>query len=345
MGLKIPEDVAEWHRWQQSRSLKSRVQNRVRPSKASPGFVLLTNGAAPRLLVVIEAPKPSTVAAYAAPLRSLADTSVAVLAPTDVSGLLGGNWQTTQLLGHGLPEVLREVRAVYSAGNYLPGGALSYRWSQELGARFVVAQHGLMTPYAPPLAHGTHLLAFSSEDADFWKSGRTDVTHEVVGGQILWDAAKRESLDEGTRDDRPVFLGQLHGAELPRAISGGTAVRFCKQTGAEYRPHPAETDKLSQLQHRFWRARGVRFESSGRSLAHLNRPVVSVFSTGVLEAAAAGQPAWVSCVNAPEWVRDFWERYDLSEWGGDPTPAPPVPPVEPAKAIAASLARILEGTA
>ena len=345
MGLKFSEDLEAWHRWQASRSLKNQVIRRLRRLAEAPEFVLLTNGPEPRLLVPIEAPKPSTVAAYTAPLRLLGDEQIAVLAPSDVSHLFEGDWTATRVSGRALPDSLRGLRAVFSAGSYLPAGELAYEWSRALGARFVVAQHGLMTPLAPPLAHDTHLLAFSDADAEFWKSGRGDVSHEVVGAQILWNAAQRKNGVASSPDAKPVFLGQLHGAELPRRISAATAQGFCRETGAEYRPHPSETDRLSRIEHDIWRRRGVQFENSGLPLGELHRPVVSVFSTGVLEAAASGERAWVTCVDAPDWVRDFWERYGLSQWGAEPTPAPPVPQTEPAQSIAASLARILEGAA
>ncbi|PPG35630.1 RNA-binding protein [Pseudoclavibacter sp. RFBG4] len=345
MGLKFSNDLDAWHRWQESRSLKQQFVKHLRRAHQAPEFFLLANGPEPRLLVPIEAPKPSTIAAYTAPLRFLGEEQIAVLAPSDVSHLLEGHWTSTRVSGRDLPEILHGIRAVFSAGSYLPAGELAYEWSQQLGARFVVAQHGLTTPFAPPLARGSHLLAFSDSDADFWKSGRRDVSHEVVGAQILWNAAQRKRAATDTRDAKPVFLGQLHGAELPRRISAKTAQRFCRATGAEYRPHPSETDRLSRIQHSVWQRRGIEFENSGRTLGELHRPVVSVFSTGVLEAAAAGEQAWVTCVDAPDWVLDFWERYGLSQWGEDPTPAPPVPQTEPAQSIAASLARILEGAA
>ncbi len=345
MGLNIPEDLEAWQRWQNSRSLKRQIMTRVRRPSGEPEFTLMVNGPEPRLLVLIDVPTPSAVAAYAEPLRFLEGEQVAVLAPRDLSGMLAGNWTSRRLEGLDLPNELRGVRAVFAAGHFLPAGAVGYRWSRQLGARFVVAQHGLTTPFAPPLARGGHLLAFSDSDADFWKSGRHDVSHEVVGAQLLWNAAQRKRAATDTRDAKPVFLGQLHGAELPRRISAKTAQRFCRATGAEYRPHPSETDRLSRIQHSIWQRRGIEFENSGRSLGELHRPVVSVFSTGVLEAAAAGEQAWVTCVDAPDWVLDFWERYGLSQWGEDPTPAPPVPQTEPAQSIAASLARILEGAA
>ena len=44
---------------------------------------------------------------------------------------------------------------------------------------------------------------------------------------------------------------------------------------------------------------GITIDRSGIPLRELGAPVVSVFSTGVLEAAAAGLPAWVTLPDPP----------------------------------------------
>ena len=75
-------------------------------------------------------------------------------------------------------------------------------------------------------------------------------------------------------------------------------------------------------------------DRSGTPLSKLDDPIVSVFSTGVLEAAARGIPAWVTCTDPPEWLREFWSRYDMRPWGGAPTPAPTMSDREPALAVA-----------
>ena len=49
---------------------------------------------------------------------------------------------------------------------------------------------------------------------------------------------------------------------------------------------------------------------------------MSVFSTGVLEAAAQGRDAWVDFPRPPAWLGEFWERYGMHRFGGAPTPAP-----------------------
>ncbi|MDT0193774.1 MULTISPECIES: hypothetical protein [unclassified Arthrobacter] len=190
-----------------------------------------------------------------------------------------------------------------------------------------------MTPHAPPLPEDAHLLAFSDADAEFWRSGRCDVTWDVVGSQLLWTAGAQGS-GRVSEDARPVFLGQLHGAELPRSGFARAATLFCTTTGAMYRPHPSETDRLSRLQHALWERRGVTLDRSGIPLAELNAPIASVFSTGVLEAAARGIPAWVTYPSPPAWLEEFWERYGMSRWGTEPTPAPARPDLEPARAIA-----------
>jgi hypothetical protein len=80
---------------------------------------------------------------------------------------------------------------------------------------------------------------------------------------------------------------------------------FCSDGRADYRPHPNESDVLSKAGHAWLRRRGVAFEASGRPVTELARPVVSIFSTGTLEAAQRGLPAWVHHPDPPSWVADF----------------------------------------
>ncbi|MBM7466698.1 RNA-binding protein [Microbacterium esteraromaticum] len=292
-------------------------------------------GIEPAVLFALDATTPTALASVLEPLAHLGDTPVAVLAPHDVASRLPGDWTVRPLDSvTTVPRGLRDVRAVVSAGHFLAAGFAAHVWAEALGAEYFVVQHGLLTPFMAPLAPRSRLLAFSDRDAQFWRSSRTDVTAHVVGSQLLWSAADRGRENSSvSATDEPVFLGQLHGAELPRRISGSTAQRFCLQTGAEYRPHPAEVDRLSKFQHSMWRRRGVGFAKPG-ALLDERRPVVSIFSTGVLEAAAAGIPSWVTCERPPMWVREFWDRYELSMWGSRPTSPPVLPDIEPARAIA-----------
>jgi hypothetical protein len=333
MGLNHPTDLAAWHRWQQARSPLRMIKSAAR-KQAVPPLYLSVRGENPKLLVALDSTKPTSVASYMRPLTYLPDHDLAVLAPADVSALLSGDgWQTQIVRGGSVPETVRHIRAVLAAGNYLPVSAAAHHWSKLLGARFIVVQHGLMTPHAPPLPEDAHLLAFNTADATFWSSGRRDVTFEVVGSQLLWEASARPAAHlDGS--ERPVFLGQLHGAELPRMGLAKAAATFCSAAGATYRPHPSETDRLSRLQHAWWAKRGIHVDRSGPPLADVMAPVVSAFSTGVLEAAARGIPSWVTYIRPPRWLEEFWDRYDMSQWGSDPTPAPVQREQEPAACIA-----------
>ena len=84
----------------------------------------------------------------------------------------------------------------------------------------------------------------------------------------------------------------------------------------------------------------------GDALTEVDAPVGSVFSTGVLEAAARGLPARVTYPAPPRWLEAFWDRYGMARWNGTSagaaapsgsapaTPAPAVPAEEPARAVA-----------
>lgn len=337
MGLRFPTELQDWQRWQTNRHPTRRLKALLRPSPAGPASAVLeSRGDDPaRLLVVLESTSNSSLYALIEPLRHLVGVPVAVAAPSDVTAHLPGDgWTTRPVAPLDLERDLPEVRLVLAAGHYLPLGDDAFRQATARGVLFVAVQHGLMTPLAPPLPPGGHLLAWSQPDADFWRSGRTDVTSSIVGSQLLHQSAAARA-QHVSRFVRPTYLGQLHGAELPRLGMTRAATDFCLRTQAAYRPHPSEKDRLSRLTHAAWERLGIEIDRSGVPLFQTNRPVVSAFSTGVLEAAARGIPAWVHYPEPPSWLREFWERYDMQPWGGEPTPAPVLPEVEPARAIAA----------
>ena len=207
-----------------------------------------------------------------------------------------------------------------------------------------MVQHGLLVPQAPPLPVGCTLLAFSEADAEFWASGRRDVTTHAVGSQLLYLAAQKAAGAEAQKpnDLEPIFLGQMHGAELPRASFAYASHSFLKKFGGTYRPHPSEKDKLSVLTHKLWEKEGIRIDRSGTPLNEVPNPVVSIFSTGVLEAAIRGIPAWVYHPAPPAWLVEFWDRYGMNQWGQEPTPPPVQPKKEPAQRIAELMIETLE---
>lgn len=326
MGLNHPEDLIDWRRWQDRRHRLRRLKRRVRP--AAPRVPILTRGSDDaRILIVAENLSPSNVAALLGPLAHLPPRDVAVLSTVGVLNHLPAHpWTTGTVPGTFAPH------AVVAAAHHSGLGRWALELAQSSQARFVMPQHGLLTPHAPPLPAGAHLLAWSQADADFWWSGR-DGRSTVIGSQLLWEAGADRAPPT---DDQvtPTYLGQLHGAELPRRRLIRAAGSFCQEHGATYRPHPSETDRLSRFQHARWERRGVRVDCSGLPLRELASPVVSVFSTGVLEAAARGIPAWVDYPDPPPWLLEFWDRYEMRRYGGAPTPAPTRPVIEPARAVA-----------
>ena len=357
-GLRHPEDLQAWRRWQRRRralpEAKARIMSRLRPQAAEgPGrTVLHVRGERPLLLAALEGTTPTKVAAVLTPLKRLDGEDLAVLAPEDVTGMLPGEgWRSVELPAE--PQALErpelaEVRDVLGVGHYLRQGEIAQEWIAARNGRFWVVQHGLLVPMAPPLPPNARLLAFTEQDGAFWRSGRRDVEVHAVGSQLLWEAARLAEEDRAQarqdpaaqsdaaqeNDDAPVYLGQLHGAELNRLMLAWSSFRFCRRHGAEYRPHPGERDLLSRVIHRIWKACGIRFASTEIPLAQLERPVVSAFSTGLLEAAARGQRAWAYHTAPPQWLREFWGRYNLREWGMQPSAAPEIPDTEPAQQIA-----------
>ena len=236
------------------------------------------------------------------------------------------------------------LRALYQAG--VDVKAYGRAWSKHWWDRArtwswhrpaIPSGRDLDRSHAYGVMAGARALVWSQADGEFWASSRTDVTWQVVGSQLLFNAALQPRI-KVSATARPLFLGQLHGAEIGRSYMAQVSERFCRDTGAIYRPHPSEKDKASRLIHAYWRRRGIEFDPGTSPLFETNRPVVSVFSTGTLEAAARGIPAWVYAPNAPSWVHSFHTRYGLSRWSDIPTVAPQAPALEPATAIAQILA-------
>ncbi|TWE12003.1 prephenate dehydrogenase [Rudaeicoccus suwonensis] len=336
-GLLFPGDLAGWQHWNRRQrrvggALRS-AKARVRPAPtASPVLHLPPDTV--RTLVVIDVLSPSCRAAMLEPLRHLDPRHTAVLSPVADPGLpASGTWQPRAYAGtHDLPAT---IETVCTLGAFLPIAGPVSQWAKQRGMRHIVVQHGLLTPWSPPLADGDHLLAWSEADAAYLTGGHDGVTSEIVGSQLLWSAAQLPPAD--IRDDGAVVLGQLHGTEMARHTTFGVYWRFCRSTGANYRPHPNESDAASRALHRAMRAGGISFEGSGDSLADLGRPVVSIFSTGTLEAAQRGLPAWVIHPDPPPWLRDFWHRYHLGRWGEAPTPHWEDTSEEPAAAVATAM--------
>ena len=362
--LKYPLDLDAWQAWQRRQkklkwakyklnSLLDSARSRTVAEEPVRGL-LYTRGTKPQVLIVMDSFSPTNRNAILEPLKHLDAVDVALWVPEDASEYLDGqyasehysrkDWTEQEISGDELMRLLPDVRIVLSAAQFLGRGAAAYEYSRAIGAEYWVVQHGLLVPQAPPLPVGCTLLAFSEADAQFWASGRRDVTTHAVGSQLLYLAAQKAAGAEAQKqnDLEPIFLGQMHGAELPRASFAYASHSFLKKFGGTYRPHPSEKDKLSVLTHKLWEKEGIRIDRSGTPLNEVPNPVVSIFSTGVLEAAIRGIPAWVYHPAPPAWLVEFWDRYGMNQWGQEPTPAPVQPKKEPAQRIAELMIETLE---
>ena len=362
--LKYPLDLDAWQAWQRRQkklkwakyklnSLLASARSRTVAEEPVRGL-LYTRGTKPQVLIVMDSFSPTNRNAILEPLKHLDAVDVALWVPEDASEYLDGqyaserysrkDWSEQEISGDELMRLLPDVRIVLSAAQFLGRGAVAYEFSRAIGAEYWMVQHGLLVPQAPPLPVGCTLLAFSEADAQFWASGRRDVTTHAVGSQLLYLAAQKAAGAEAQKqnDLEPIFLGQMHGAELPRASFAYASHSFLKKFGGTYRPHPSEKDKLSVLTHKLWEKEGIRIDRSGTPLNEVPNPVVSIFSTGVLEAAIRGIPAWVYHPAPPAWLVEFWDRYGMNRWGSEPTPAPVQPEKEPARRIAELIIETLE---
>lgn len=315
MGLTFT-DKDSWQRWQQSRRRLHGLKDRLSaPSPQTLRLHLWSRGPRPRLLVACDSTSPTNHHSLLAPLEA-GDVDVIVATPAHLQLTLPGKgWRR-------LPEsdqqaALAALTSVASIGDHLAVGAWAHELATSRGLVEWVVQHGVLTPFAPPPPFGARYLAWSEADASFVREGRSDLDIQVTGSAML-NAAAANPAEHISRFMTPVYLGQLHGAELSRLSMTQSTTQFWRETRALYRPHPREEDKLSRFQHRVWKRMGMEFAEGG-ALTTIDRPVVAAFSTGVLEAAARGVPSWVFHSQPPRWLEELWDRYELSRWG-DPEP-------------------------
>lgn len=339
-GLRHPADLVAWRRWHESRHpvrwAARSARSRVRPAGPAVADLLLPADGDPTVLVAVEATHASVENAVVAPLRHLPAAATAVVAPVGWQPPDGFAAHRRTTLPLDALADRTSPRVVLAAGHYTPVGAAAFALADDKDVPFLVSQHGALTPYAPPLPRAARLLAWSERDGAFWTAGRRDVEVVVVGSELLWRAGS--GLVTGATSSGSggplTYLGQGHAAEVSRARLAHAALTTCRAHGAVYRPHPSERDVTSRAVLRTLERAGVRVVTDGPPLVDLDAPIVSVFSTGVLEAAARGRDAWVDLPRPPAWLGEFWERYAMRRLGDSPTPAPDRPAVQPARRIA-----------
>lgn len=334
--------LTEWQRWADDRDRAVSALRRLRsarwgPVDDEPSATLWLPDGQPGALIVIDKLTDSCRFAITAPIERLSQPArTALLAPAGAfegDRFVSERWSPRPWGGTGC--LTASITEVLTLGGYLRLAGEVAAWARARDVRHSVIQHGLLTPWSPPPMAGDRLLAWTQEDADFWSEGQSMVTTEVVGSQMLWEAASQPRAVVAA--DRPLMLGQLHGIELGRRSCLMTYLKFCREVGADYRPHPNERDAVSRVMHKVMRARGITFDDSGVPLTEIARPVVSIFSTGTLEAAHRGLPAWVTHPDPPAWLSQFWARYGLARWGEDPTAAWETSGTEPARRVAEAI--------
>lgn len=320
--MLAPESLRDWQRWRRSRAgLLDRRQLRGERQDTLGLFTARDRsrdvGDTATVIVALDSVAPTQRAALLRPAELLMNASspMAVLAPNRLAGALATHGlKLATEPGDTAISAARQPRAVLAVTHVSGAGAAAWQLARGTGAPFFVVQHGVVTPYSPPLPPDGRLLAWSEEDARFWRSGRRNLTHVVVGSQILWEA---RAADRPNGCGGPLsFLGQLHSSELPRALTRLTVTSLAAEGPLLYRPHPNEIDLPSRCQHYLWRARGIRVDNERAPLAEGTGTVVGIFSTGILEAAAAGRRAFGYCVRPPRWVEELWDRYGVARLGG-----------------------------
>ena len=254
MGLNHPDSLEDWRRWARPSALRRAVVAvRGRGRLVDPALRLLLYGTAPTVLAALDSATLSGIAAGLRPVALGPRANVAVLCPPHlvpaVQAMLGDPVEDRSITFADELSVLDgTVRAVLSLGHFLRAGELAQDWAAARGVEYIVVQHGLLTPFTPPLPDEVTLYAFSHEDGAFWTGGRPGRTVRMVGSQILWEASDPQS--PAAQPGPTVFLGQLHGRELGRWSATQQTLAFLRaEPHVLYRPHPSERDMLSRATH------------------------------------------------------------------------------------------------
>ncbi len=343
-GNLLFSDPAAWKRW---RARRAAVTSLGRRGLFAPVEVATFGSFRPSdaaVVIAIDGVSPTITSSLLRPAALLRDRAidVSILAPARFAGELSERgFDFHGPITERAAEALRPG-VVLATQHSTQTGALAWRVAERASVPFVVVQHGVVTPYAPPLPERSRLFAWSDSDGVYWSRGVHGVEVAVFGSQLIYEAGLQR-VPGGGRADATCFLGQLHGPELARRTTRRTVTALARQTSLAYRPHPDERDLRSTITHRLWKTRGVELLAGSQSLvdASRGRNVVGIFSTGILEAAAAGIPAFRFCVDPPRWLGELWDRYEMAPYEGEQGTVVSVPSVEPAHRIVDEVAALL----
>ncbi len=168
MGLRFPRDLDAWQRWQAGQNRLRRARARLRGATPPP-LVATAGGPEPTVLVALDSTTASSRAAVGVLAARLPVDQVIVLAPEGVAPGIAAHRSWTVTSPGALVGEVPDLRSVVSLGHHLPAGRLAHEVARRSGANHFVVQHGLLTPLAPPLPVDSTLLAWSEDDAAFWR--------------------------------------------------------------------------------------------------------------------------------------------------------------------------------
>ena len=301
-GLTHPRDLEAWHRWQDrqpagraARPADARGAARHRPPRrprrqrrAHPGRPAAAGPGLPGVALARRRCGPcSTRCATSTPPTSPSSR------PPGVTDLLpDGPW--TESPGFA-PDRRRPVAAggalVLSTGHYLPLGA----------ARAAAADAGALPHRAARPAHPARPAPGRRHDPARLERGRRRLLalgprrRRLGGGRVPAALGGRRAPAGHRRPGRPARSSSASctAPSCPATCSPRPPRPSAAPSTPPTAPTPPSATGRSVATHARWEAAGITIDRSGIPLRELGAPVVSVFSTGVLEAAAAGLPAWV----------------------------------------------------
>lgn len=273
-GLVHPESIELWRDWARSRGGMPRrrgsVADAVRTLRGTrgrddhweePRWVLHSREGetSARVVIGLEDASPRSRAALLAFLPYLR-VGVDVVAPRGLIApeLDGPAWRR-RAFESARDAVPSDAAAVITAGQGGPTGSALHSVAERRGLQSFVVQTDVLTPYAAPLPAEATLLAWTADDADFWRSGREDLTLLPVGSQRLWQLghhsgegdvteASAEPGAAGTADETAAEAADEAAAGAAEHTASEPADGAAERTGPSAVPSPVVLGQLSRIE-------------------------------------------------------------------------------------------------